>query len=282
MIKNITQRKLLNNYRQMKYEIITKQVIQLSKTVGKFIKDELTNVQDSDIEKKGIHNFVTYVDKKAEDLIVKELSLILPEAGFIAEENENLIKKENLNWIIDPLDGTTNYIHKLPPFSISIALMDGDEVIIGVVYEINLNECFYAWKNSKAYLNGNEIVVSGTSNLNDSLLATGFPYYDYSKLDGYLKLLSELMKTTRGIRRLGSAAVDLAYVACGRFDLFYEYGLQPWDVAAGVLIVQQAGGQISDFSGGNKFIFGKQLIASTQLIHNEFNSVLTESFGIQK
>ncbi len=264
----------------MSHELITKQVVNLSKAVGKFIKDELTKVDESDIETKGIHNFVTYVDKKAEDTLVSQLKQLLPEAGFIAEENQTLLKKERFNWVIDPLDGTTNYIHKLPPFSISIALMDMDEVILGVIHEINLNETFYAWKGSKAYLNGTEIYVSKTKILKNSLIATGFPYYDYSNLTGYLKLLEELMKTTRGIRRLGSAAVDLAYVACGRFDLFYEYGLQPWDVAAGVLIVKQAGGNVSDFSGSNDYIFGKQIIASNMLTHKEFNSALNHTMGL--
>ena len=133
-----------------------------------------------------------------------------------------------------------------------------------------MNECFYAWKNSSAFLNGKEINVSKTINLNNSLLATGFPYYDYSLLDPYLDLFKELMRTTRGVRRLGSAAVDLAYVACGRYDLFYEYGLQSWDVAAGSLIVKQAGGMVSDFKNKNNYIFGKQIIASNKLTHNEF------------
>lgn len=254
----------------MKLELITKQVVNLSKAVGHFIKQEVNKLEASDIEEKGIHNLVTYVDKESEKLLVKELGLILPEAGFIAEEDSSLKMSERYNWVIDPLDGTTNFIHRIPVYAISIALMDKDEVIIGIVYEINLNECFYAWKNSPAFLNGTEIHVSKTDNLNNSLIATGFPYYDYSLLKPYLKLLEELMKSTRGIRRLGSAAVDLAYVACGRFDLFYEYGLQSWDVAAGTLIVKQAGGRVSDFNGKNSFIFGKQLIASNSLTHNEF------------
>ncbi len=262
----------------MNLEIITKQVVVLSKEVGHFIKQEVSKLINSDIEEKGIHNLVTYVDKQSEKIIVKELHKLLPEAGFIAEEDDSLQKASRFNWVIDPLDGTTNFIHGLPPFSVSIGLMDYDEVIIGVIYEINLNECFYAWKNGPALMNGNVIQVSKTKDLNSSLIATGFPYYDYSKLPQYMELLSDLMQSSRGIRRLGSAAVDLAYVACGRFDLFYEYGLQTWDVAAGVLIVKQAGGLVTDFSGNSNFIFGKEIIASNKLVHNEFNLKINHFF----
>ena len=263
----------------MNLELITIQVCNLCRSVGSFIKNELRNIKSSDIEEKSAHNFVTYVDKTAEERLMGELLKILPEAGFIAEENQKTKKGERYNWIIDPLDGTTNFIHSIPLFSISIALMEGNEIISGVIYEINLQECFYAWKNSQAFLNRTTIKVSETANLNNSLLATGFPYYDYSKLDQYLELFKYFMENTRGIRRLGSASVDLAYVACGRFDGFYEYGLSPWDVAAGALIVQQAGGKVCDFSGNKNYIFGKEIITSNQNIFKEFLNVIKNYFG---
>ena len=254
----------------MQLDIITKQVVNISRAVGHFIKNEVDKLEVTDIEEKGLHDLVTYVDKESERMLVAELGKILPEAGFIAEENASLEKTEKFNWVIDPLDGTTNFIHRVPLYAISIALLDKNEIILGVVFEVNLNECFYAWKNSPAFLNGKEIHVSNTEKLNNSLLATGFPYYDYSMLDPYLDLFKDLMRTTRGIRRFGSAAVDLAYVACGRFDLFFEYGLQSWDVAAGALIVKQAGGKVSDFGNNNNYVFGKQIFASNKLVHNEF------------
>jgi myo-inositol-1(or 4)-monophosphatase len=254
----------------MKLDILTKQVVNLSKAVGYFIKQESEKFNEKDIELKGKHNFVTYVDKNAEKKIIKELRKMLPEAGFIAEEEQELEKGERFNWIVDPLDGTTNFIHSVPLYSISIALTDYDEVILGVVYEINLDEAFYAYKGSSAFLNGKPIKVSKTKDVDNSLIATGFPYYDYSLLDEYLDLFKDLMKSSSGIRRLGSAAVDLAYVAAGRYDLFYEYGLNPWDVAAGSFIVQQAGGYNSDFNGGNNFIFGKQIVSSNKTVHKEF------------
>ncbi|MFK5856784.1 MAG: inositol monophosphatase family protein [Bacteroidota bacterium] len=264
----------------MNLELITKQVVNLSKTVGYFIKQEVEKLDKTDIEEKGIHNLVTYVDKQSEKQLVKELGIIFPEAGFIAEEDATLIRSDKFNWVIDPLDGTTNFIHRIPLFAISIALMDGDEVIMGVIYEINLKECFYAWKGSPAFLNGKQIKVSVTTKLDNSLLATGFPYYDYSMLDPYLALFKDLMQNTRGVRRLGSAAVDLAYVACGRFELFYEYGLQSWDVAAGALIVKQAGGMVTDFNGKNDYVFGKQLIASNKHTHSEFSKKIQHFFSL--
>lgn len=263
----------------MNLEKITLQVADLARSAGEFIRVESKKFSNKDIIEKGVHNLVTYVDKESEKQIVSSLSKIFPEAGFIAEENQALERKEQYNWIIDPLDGTTNFVHGLPPFSISIALADKEEIIVGVIYEINLDECFYAWKDGPAFLNGKQIQVSKTNLLDNALIATGFPYYDFSLMKPYLELLSDLMQTTRGVRRLGSAAVDLAYVACGRFDLFYEYSLNPWDVAAGILIVQRAGGVVSDFNGGKDFLFGKQIIASNNLIHQEFGSKMKLHFN---
>jgi myo-inositol-1(or 4)-monophosphatase len=262
----------------MKLDILTKQVLNLCKGVGFFIKEEASKLSEKDIETKGEHNYVTYVDKTAEAMLVEELKKILPEAGFIAEEEQDLEKGERFNWIVDPLDGTTNFIHSVPLYSISIALADQDEIIAGVVYEINLEEAFYSWKGAPAYLNNREIRTSKTKDIDHSLIATGFPYYDYSLLDAYLASFKELMKKSRGLRRLGSAAVDLAYVAAGRYDVFYEYGLHPWDVAAGSFIVQQAGGQISDFEGKGNYLFGKEIVASNKIVHPEFLQLLQKHF----
>jgi len=268
----------LSNFRSMNLELLTKQVTNITRGVGGFLKNEIKKVNPDDIETKGLNNFVTYVDKNAEKRIVSELRRLLPEAGFIAEENADLQKKTVYNWIIDPLDGTTNFIHNVPLFSISIALVKNDELLLGVVYEVNLQECFYAWENGGAYLNGHKINVSACEHLQDSLLATGFPYHDYDRMDEYIELFKELMKSTHGIRRLGSAAVDLAYTACGRFDGFYEYGLNSWDVAAGALIVKEAGGLVSDFSGGKNYIYGSEMIASAPLFNKEFLKIIKRHF----
>lgn len=265
-------------HHDLNLEILTNQVIQLTKVITGYLKKEITTLGSQAIEIKGLHNFVTYVDKTAEEMIMDALAEMLPEAGFIAEENQDTKKGERYNWVIDPLDGTTNYIHGIPLFSVSIALLDDGEVVLGVVHEAVRDEYFYAWKGSPAFLNGEKIKVSPTGKLNDSLMATGFPYYDYSKLEPYLNIFRHLMENTHGLRRLGSAAVDLAYVACGRFEGFYEYGLNSWDVAAGALIVKQAGGTVTDFKGGSDFLFGREIIATNQIIHKEFLGIVRRYF----
>jgi len=256
---------------------IAQQVCDLSKSTAEFIRHEVDKLGTSDIEIKGLNNFVTYVDKMSEKKLIKGLTDILPGTGFIAEESPALEVKD-LNWVIDPLDGTTNFIHGVPVYSISIALMERKEIILGVILEINQEECFYTWEGAPSFLNGQPIHVSETPLLSDSLLATGFPYYDYSRLDAYLNVFRYMMKNTHGIRRLGSAAADLAYVACGRFDGFYEYGLSPWDVAAGAILVKNAGGNVSDFNSGNNYIFGKEMIATNSKIKTEFIDVFKDQF----
>ena len=221
------------------------------------------------VERKSFNSLVSYVDKTAEEKLVLELGAILPEAGFVTEEGTASEEGQDWLWIIDPLDGTTNYIHGIPCYAVSIGLTFKGVLQVGVVYEITKAENFYAWKGGGAFLNGNPIRVSPQTNFAASLLATGFPYYDFGKMEPYLDLLAHLMRTTRGIRRLGSAATDLAYVACGRFEGFYEYGLSPWDVAGGALLVQEAGGFVADFKGSNDFIFGKEIVTTNAFVGNE-------------
>jgi myo-inositol-1(or 4)-monophosphatase len=263
----------------MDYKSLTFEVITLAKETGKFFLDEINKVKVSDIEVKGLHDFVSYVDKTAEARIVKRLAEILPESGFITEEQTATHRGEHFNWIVDPLDGTTNFLHHIPLYSVSIALMEDDEIVIGVVYEPNLDECFYASKGSSAFLNDKEIHVSEQKEMKNTLLATGFPYNDFGKLDGYIDLFTWFARNTSGLRRLGSAAVDLAYTACGRYEGFYEYGLHAWDVAAGTLIVQQAGGTVSDFKGGDDFIFGSELLASNTLLHDPLLDAVKAHFN---
>ena len=253
-------------------ENICKKVINIAQEAGNFIRTERKSFDSGNVETKGVHDYVSYVDKRAEDIIIEKLGLLLPEAGFIAEEGTGSKKEGGLNWVIDPLDGTTNFIHGMPPFSVSIGLIDGKEMMLGVVYEVNLDECFYSWKDAHAYLNGEKIRVSDAKRVSDSLIATGFPYTEFKRMKPFLKSFQYFMENSHGLRRLGSAAVDLSYVACGRFDAFYEYGLSPWDVAAGAFIVKQAGGKISDFSGGDGFLFGGELIASNGFVYDEFKA----------
>jgi myo-inositol-1(or 4)-monophosphatase len=258
-------------------KIINGQVCELSMQTADFLIGEVDKLRLSDIEVKGLHNYVTYVDKTSEARLMEGLANILPGTGFIAEESPELETKQ-LNWVIDPLDGTTNFIHAVPVYSISIALMDGNEIILGVIVEINRKECFYTWKGAPSFMNGKKIRVSETEKLTDSLFATGFPYYDYGRLEPYMNFFRFMMKNSHGVRRLGSAAADLAYVACGRFDGFYEYGLSPWDVAAGAILVKNAGGRVSDFRNGENYIFGKEIITTNDRVFEEFLARFTENF----
>ena len=267
-----------NEMNIMDLKEITHQVIELTNTVGEFIVKEREKVSSDSIEQKGLHDYVTYVDKHAEEEIVKGLEKTIPEAGFIVEEETIQKTGERYNWIIDPLDGTTNYIHGLTPFAISIALRDKEETILGVVHELGFDEVFYSWKGGKAYRDGKPIRVSKVNALKESMIATGFPYNDFSRLDPFLQSLEHFMRNTHGIRRFGSAATDLAYVACGRFEGFYEYSLKPWDVAAGAFIVQQAGGSVSDFQGGNNYIFGQEIVAASNKTFNEFAGLISDFF----
>lgn len=255
------------------------QVRHLARETGEFIRQEVDRLHHSQVETKSLHNFVTYVDKASEQQLVARLQELLPEAGFIVEENTIDKQGESLRWVVDPLDGTTNFIHGVPVFSISIALLEGNDILLGVVYEINQDECFWAIKGQGAFLNGEPIRVTQAPTVHDSLLATGFPYYDYSRLEKYMKLFTWCLRNSHGVRRLGSAAVDLAYVACGRFDGFFEYSLSPWDVAAGTLLVREAGGQVTDFSGGDNPVFGKEIIATNKLIFDELLEKVQEAFN---
>ena len=260
----------------MDLQLIERETIEVCKEVGRFILNECANFDRSRIEEKtDFNNLVSYVDKEAERSLVKRLHEIFPEAGFITEEGTIAASTDKIhNWIIDPLDGTTNFLHGMPIFAISVGLTENNRAILGVVHEMNRDECFHAIAGGKAYCNNQVIQVSGIATLRESLLATGFPYYHLDKKEEYLEIIRLFLDQTHGIRRLGSAAIDLAYVACGRMDGFFEYNLNPWDVAGGTLIVQQAGGTVTDFSGGDDFIHGRELCACNGRIHGEMLGVI--------
>lgn len=260
---------------------LTEKVIEVSKSTGAFIREQYFLFNEENVEIKSLNSLVSFVDVTAEKMIVETLKNIFPEAGFLTEENTT--EQRNLQqtqgdddwlWIIDPLDGTTNFIHGIPTFAVSIGLMHNGKMKLGVVYEIMSDECFSAFEGSQSILNGKPIHVSERKNLADSLIATGFPYEKFDFIPQYLKTLSYLMQHTRGIRRIGSAAVDLAYTACGRFDGFFEYNLNAWDIAAGAFIVQQAGGQLSNFTGGDNYIFDREILASNRFIHQEMKTII--------
>lgn len=242
----------------------------------KFIFEESGKFDITLTETKGLHDFVSYVDKGSEKMLVEKLGLILPEAGFIAEEGTSTKTGVRYNWVIDPLDGTTNFVHGIRPYAISVALAEEGEPVAGVVCHVGGNEFFSAWKNGGAWLNGHPVKVSSASRLADSLVATGFPYNDFNRLEQYMKCLTHFCRTTHGIRRLGSASIDLAYVACGRFEAFYEYGLNVWDVSAGILLVREAGGRASNFSGNENKIDGTEIVAANSKVFPEFLEIVSK------
>lgn len=254
----------------MDYRKVCENTVEIAKETGKFIMDKRGSFSYDNIETKGKHNFVTEVDRGAEEKLVKDLDKIIPDSGFIAEEGTIVKKGKKYNWIIDPLDGTTNYIHDAPPVAISIALTENGKLVTGVILEMTLNECFYAFKDSPSFLNGQEIRVSSVDKVKNSLIATGFPYHDFSRIQPFMESLNYFFNNSHGVRRMGSAATDLAYVAAGRYDAFYEYNLNAWDVAAGAFIIRQAGGRIADFKGGNNCLFGKEIVATNHKIFEEF------------
>jgi len=255
-------------------EQLTSKVREIAIEGGKYLASERKTFQKDKVIEKGSHDYVSYVDKETEKLLVKKLCELLPEATFITEEKTIQFEERDYCWIIDPLDGTTNYINDNAPYCVSIALSYKSELLIGVIYEVCRDECFYAWKDGKAYLNGTQIHVSDKGSLNQSFVELGLPY----NAKEYKPVINHLMDKLYGrascIRINGSAASDLCYVAAGRFDLYIEAYINIWDFAAGALIVQEAGGNITNFSGED-FMKGHHIVASNTLVHNEAIKLLT-------
>ncbi len=262
-----------------RWKELTAEVAQITKEVGSFIQKAYGKIKKEEVFEKGHNMLVSRIDREAEALLMERLAKLVPNPSFLAEESEEVQIKTANRWIIDPLDGTTNFLHQIPCFAISIALEHKGEITLGVVREITRDEVFTAWKGGGAFLNGRSIRVRKVSSLAETLIATGFPYYDYKRIEAYTELLKELMKKTRGIRRLGSAATDLAYTAAGRFDAFFEYSLSPWDVAAGSLIAREAGALVCDFSCGDDYLFGAEIAAVAPGIAAEFMQLIRKNFG---
>jgi myo-inositol-1(or 4)-monophosphatase len=222
-------------------------------------------------------DLVTAVDREAEALIVGMIGEACPGHGIVAEESAARPARGAYQWYVDPLDGTTNFAHGYPQFAVSIALKRGAEVVLGVVYDPLREEIFTAIRGAGARMNGHAIAVSDVSTLARSLVGSGFPYDHRERVDFYLAFWREALLRAQGVRRAGSAALDLCHVACGRFDAFWEWNLHAWDVAAGCLIVEEAGGRISDFRGGPHELTGGQTAASNGQVHDELLAMLREA-----
>lgn len=224
-------------------------------------------------------NLVTEIDKKSEEIIISKIKQRFPHHDILAEESGSHQKHSEYRWIIDPLDGTTNFTHGLPIFCVSIALEKEGELILGVVYDPNLDEIFTAEKGRGAYLNNRRLQVSSTSRLIDSMLVTGFPYSIGKNPEEAMRHFNDFLVRTQAVRRLGSAALDLCYVAAGRFDGFWEMSLHPWDMAAGVLIAQEAGATYTDFRGFPTTIDQPQLLVSNGFLHEQMVEVLKQGMA---
>lgn len=249
-----------------------KTAIDAAKSAGLLLKRNIGRRHT--IEFKGVIDVVTEMDIKAEDMIMKTIKARFPEHGILTEESFEQKSGSEYRWIIDPLDGTTNYSHGFPIFCVSIALEREGEIILGVVFNPMLNELFTAEKGKGAYLNNKRIRVSGISELTKSLLATGFPYDVRTSRDNNISHFANFAVRVQAIRRAGSAALDMCYVACGRFDGFWELKLKPWDTAAAMLIIKEAGGIVTDFKGSAFSLYSGETLASNGLVHDEMIEVL--------
>ncbi len=239
---------------------------------GRYLIESLT--EHHAIDFKGEVNLVTEADRRSERMIFDIISSAFPDDQFLAEEGTSSEGRSGYIWIVDPLDGTTNFAHGLPHFCVSIAVAQGNELKAACIFNPNLDECFTAVAGEGAFLNQKSIGVSAIAKLSDSLLATGFPYDIRRTDDDNLANFARFYKSSQGVRRAGSAALDLAYVACGRFDGFWEHKLSAWDIAAGMLLVTEAGGRLSDFDGNRSSIHKGEIVASNGLIHQEMLEVL--------
>jgi len=249
-----------------------------AQTAGKYIYSQFD--RELHIDYKGRTNMVTQVDREAESRIITLIQNNFPDHRILAEESQAVKSASPYRWIIDPLDGTTNFIHGFPVFAVSIAVEFNGEIITGVVYDPSRNELFSAIKNGGAYLNKRPIKVSGAQTLSESLTATGFPYETDAIFELNMEIFHSVYRKCRGVRRAGSAALDMCYIAAGRFDGFWELGLNPWDISAGALIIQEAGGIVGDFSGRNFTPDNAaQIIATNGKIHTELLGIIQDTLS---
>ena len=264
---------------QNAYEKELDVAIRAAREAAKIIGQRAGSIDDESVRAKGLNDLVTEVDEQVQQLIIRTLQETFPGSRFLAEEGDDFSSSDHSEgylWIIDPIDGTTNFMHGVPPYAVSIALRHDDDLAVGVVLDASRGELFTATRGGGLYVNGTEHRVSSTERLGDSLITTGFPYREVAHVEQYLEVLGEFMRRSRGVRRPGSAAIDLAYVACGRFDGFFETGLKPWDVAAGMLLVEEGGGVVTDYRNEPASIFEEQILATNGAIHDDMLSVVAQ------
>ena len=260
------------------YDEALEAAIEAALEAGQLIRAHAGKIQSRQIRMKNYHDLVTEIDERSQKLIVDMLLEAFPGTKVLAEEgdlSQGAEKTEGLRWIIDPIDGTTNFTHGMPPYAVSIGLEDSGTLVAGVVLEVGRWELFTATKGGGVKVNGAPVSVSDATSVSDSLVVTGFPYRHFEHLDDFLSLLGGMLQAARGVRRTGAASVDLAYVAAGRFDAFFETGLMPWDLAAGTLLINEAGGMVTNYSNEPDRIFDRQVLATNGKIHEEMLQLVT-------
>jgi len=259
--------------------------VEAARGAGALVRDRLGTTPE--LRDKGLNDFVTAVDEDAQSLITECLRDAFPETDVLAEEGTDEVSSpprvENTRWIVDPIDGTTNFIQQVPPYAVSIALQDGDQIVVGVVYDIPHDDLYTAVRGHGVQLNGAPQRTSETDTLGDAFIATGFPYRRFDHTEQYLAVLGDVLRSTRGVRRHGAASVDLARLAVGRFDGFFETGLRPWDVAAGILLVREAGGRATDYrgTGGLTPVFDRQICATNGRCHDALRAKVSDMKDIR-
>ena len=253
----------------MNLQNICDRIVTGIKPTSRFILDAFGTININHAEEKSKNSLVSKIDIGAEKMLVTMLSSIIPEAGFVTEEGTVSRGNKELYWVIDPLDGTTNFLFGIPMVSIAIALKQSGKTIIGVIHHVNSGDTYHCTLGGGSFKNGIPIQVSSRNTMSEALIATGFPYRPEGFLDAQLKLIEHFILNTRGVRRLGSAAIDLAYVAEGIFDLYFESGLNEWDTCAGMLLVREAGGIASNMEGDQAYEAGVHIIASSPAIYQE-------------
>jgi myo-inositol-1(or 4)-monophosphatase len=245
------------------------------KKASKLLIRDFGEIEKLQVSKKGPGDFVTNSDKRTEKIIMNELSLARPDYSFLAEESGLSNKISEYRWIIDPIDGTTNFLHGIPNFAISIGLEKNKEIICGMIFNPITNELFYAEKGKGAYLNNSRIRVSSRKNIDECVVLTGGPVLSYKNKEIFFKEYENVTRKVAATRKLGSSALDLAYLASGRCDGVFERNLNYWDIAAGIIIVKEAGGTVTDFKGGDKYVEEKNLLGTNSKIDKELISLLT-------
>ncbi|MEW5806898.1 MAG: inositol monophosphatase family protein [Acidobacteriota bacterium] len=252
--------------------------IEAAKRGGDVLMKYWENGERLDVDEKGKNDYVTQVDREAEKEIVSFIHSSVPDHDVVAEEFSRKKSGSRYVWLIDPLDGTTNYIHRFPVFCVSVSLLIDGEISVAAVFDPIRNDIFQAVKDKGAHLNQKKLTVSHPGSFGRAVLATGFPFREQHRLENYLKTFEHFVRTTSGIRRAGSAAIDLCYTAAGIFDGFWEMGLSSWDIAAGALLVREAGGIVTDFHEGNRFLETGDVVAASPFIHAELMKVIREAY----